>query len=192
MEFIVNEDKVFEGLDHAEKTTTGREFQSCTFKKCDFSNSNFAGNKFVDCVFDGCNLSMMRLQNSFLNNVEFYNCKILGVNFSECQNLLFSVRFENCILDYASFMSKKMLNTKFIKSSLKETTFSMAILTGSTFEQCELSGTVFNRTDLGGADFSTSYNYNIDPELNNIRKAVFSADGIPGLLTKHQIKIVHG
>jgi uncharacterized protein YjbI with pentapeptide repeats len=66
----------------------------------------------------------------------------------------------------------------------------MAILTGSAFEQCELSGTVFNRTDLGGVDFSTSYNYTIDPELNNIRKAVFSADGIPGLLTKHQIKIV--
>ena len=190
MEFIVYEDKAFEGLDYAEKTVTGKEFQSCTFKKCDFSNSNFAGNKFVDCVFDGCNLSMMHLQNSFLNNVEFYNCKILGVNFSECQNLLFSVKFENCILDYASFMSKKMPNTRFIKSSLKETTFSQAILTGSTFEQCELSGTVFHRTDLGGVDFSTSYNYTIDPELNNIRKAIFSADGIPGLLTKHQVKIV--
>jgi fluoroquinolone resistance protein len=190
MELIINEDKVFEGLDRVEKTTTGREFQSCTFRKCDFSNSNFPGNKFVDCVFDGCNLSMMHLQNSFLNNVEFYNCKILGVNFSECQNLLFSVKFENCILDYASFMGKKMLNTRFIKTSLKETTFSQANLAGSLFEQSDLSGTVFNRTDLGGANFATSYNYTIDPELNNIKKAVFSSDGIPGLLTKHQIRIV--
>jgi len=190
MEFIVNEDKVFEGLDYAGKAAAGREFQSCIFKKCDFSNGNLTGNKFVDCVFDGCNLSMLHLQNSFLNNIEFYNCKILGVNFSECQNLLFSVRFENCILDYASFMSKKMLNTKFTRSSLKETTFSMAILTGSTFDQCELLGTVFNRTDLGGVDFSTSYNYTIDPELNNITRAIFSADGIPGLLTKYQVRIV--
>jgi uncharacterized protein YjbI with pentapeptide repeats len=87
-------------------------------------------------------------------------------------------------------MSKKMLNTKFTKTSLKETTFSMANLTGSIFDQCDLFGTVFNRTDLGGVDFSTALNYSIDPELNNIRKAIFSADGIPGLLTKHQIKIV--
>ena len=118
------------------------------------------------------------------------NCKILGVNFSECQNLLFSVTFKSSILDYASFMGKKMLNTKFINTSLKEATFSQANLAGSLFDQCDLSGTVFNRSDLGGVNFVTAFNYSIDPEINNIKKASFSADGIAGLLSKYQLKIV--
>ena len=190
MEFIVNEDKVFEALDHAEKTTTGREFQSCTFKKCDFSNSNFAGNKFVDCVFDGCNLSMLCLQNSFLNNVEFYNCKILGVNFSECQDFLFSVEFDSCILDYASFMGKKMVKTRFAHSSLKEVSFSNTNLNGSVFDDTNLEDAVFNRTDLTSVNFTTAYNYTMDPELNILKKASFSTQGIAGLLVKYGIKIV--
>ena len=190
MELIVHDNKTFEDINYNEKRVSDREFQSCVFKKCDLSNSIFSNNKFLDCGFDGCNLSMMSLQGSILNNVEFRNCKILGVNFSECHNLLFRVMFEGCILDYSSFMSKKMLNTKFTKTSLKETTFSLANLAGSKFDQCELSGTVFNGTDLSSVNFATSYNYTIDPEINNIRKAVFSADGLPGLLSKYQIKIV--
>ena len=190
MEFLINDNKVFDSVDYSEQLVTGREFQSCTFKRCDLSNSRFLNNKFLECVFDSCNLSMAHLQGSILNDVKFINCKILGVNFSECQSLLFTVEFEGCILDYASFMSKKMLNTQFIRTSLKETTFSLANIAGSVFDQCDLSGTVFNRTDLGGVNFATSFNYTIDPELNNIRKAIFSADGIPGLLTKYQVKIV--
>ncbi len=82
-----------------------------------------------------------------------------------------------------------MLNTKFVRSSLKEATFSQANLAGSTFDECDLLGTVFNRTDLSGADLSTAYNFDIDPELNNIRKAAFSAGGLPGLLRKYDLKI---
>src|ERR1700743_228089 len=104
MEFYVSDNKVFEGLKQADKVITGREFQGCIFRQCDFSNSNLSGNKFFDCVFEGCNMSNIRLQKSFINNVNFLDSKVLGVNFSECQNLLFSVSFENCILDYASFM----------------------------------------------------------------------------------------
>ena len=63
-------------------------------------------------------------------------------------------------------------------------------MAGSVFDECELSGAVFNRTDLGSANFTTSYNYTIDPEINNLKKAAFSADGIHGLLTKYQISIV--
>jgi fluoroquinolone resistance protein len=190
MELIIHDNKTFEGIDYKHKRVSDREFQSCMFIKCDLSNSIFSNNKFLDCVFDGCNLSMMNLPGSILNNVEFKNCKILGLNFSECHNLLFTVMFDGCILDYASFMSKKMLNTRFVKTSLKETTFSLANLAGSMFDQCELSGTVFNRTDLSSVNFATSYNYTIDPEINNIHKATFSADGLPGLLAKHQLKIV--
>ena len=46
------------------------------------------------------------------------------------------------------------------------------------------------RMILEKADFSTAYNYVIDPELNTIRKAKFSIAGITGLLHKYDIDIV--
>ena len=35
-----------------------------------------------------------------------------------------------------------------------------------------------------------AYNFDIDPEINMIKKALFSAQGLPGLLSKYQLKIV--
>lgn len=189
MDRLVYDNEVFEGLNYAEKTIKGSEFQSCIFKKCDLSNSSFLNDKFIDCIFEGCNLSLMKLGASYLNNVAFSNCKLLGINFSECQNLLFTVGFNSCVLDFASFMGRKMPNTRFVHSSLKETTFSQANISGSLFDDCNLLGAIFNRTDLSGADFTTSCNFDIDPEINSIRKAAFSASGIHGLLSKYDLRI---
>ena len=190
MDKPVYDNEAFDGLDYAEKTVKGREFQTCIFKKCDLSNSSFLNSKFIDCVFEGCNLSLIKLGATYLNNVAFSNCKLLGVNFSECQGLLFTVGFNNCVLDLTSFLGRKMLNTRFVRSSLKEATFSQANVAGSVFDDCDLWGAIFNRTDLSGADFSTAYNYDIDPEINNIRKATFSASGVTGLLRKYELKIM--
>jgi len=187
---MLHDDITFDDISYAGQTVTGVEYNSCTFKRCDFSNSIFGNNKFIDCVFDGCNLSMMKLPKSALSSVEFKNCKILGVNFSECIDFLFTVDFAGCILDYSSFMLKKMPKTRFSRSSLKEVTFTQAILTGSVFDDCDLNGAVFNRTDISSANFTTAYNFDIDPEINMVKKAVFSAQALPGLLSKYQLKIV--
>ena len=37
--------------------------------------------------------------------------------------------------------------------------------------------------------FQTAYNYKIDPEINPMRKAKFSTQGIVGLLDKYDIKM---
>jgi uncharacterized protein YjbI with pentapeptide repeats len=190
MDQTTYDDHLFEKEIYIDKAVRGREFQSCTFRNCDFSNSTFTGNKFLDCTFDGCNLSMIKLDQSTLSDVVFKNCKVLGVNFSKCTDFLFSVAFDNCILDYSSFMGKKMVKTKFSKSILKEVTFSQAVLTGSTFSETDLTNAIFNRTDLSAVNFVTAFNYDIDPEINNLKKATFSSQGLEGLLTKHQIKVV--
>lgn len=39
------------------------------------------------------------------------------------------------------------------------------------------------------ADFRTSYNFSIDPDVNRIKKAKFSLDGVRGLLDKYDIQI---
>lgn len=186
----IHDDKTFEDISYAGKLIREREFNNCVFKKCDLSESDFIQTEFIDCVFENCNLSMIKLDRSVLNNVLFKHCKVLGVNFSLCEDFLFSIGFESSILDYSSFQRKKMPKTNFIKSSLKEVTFSQANISGSVFTDSDLLGAIFNQTDLSSANLSAAVNYIIYPELNNISKAIFSADGLPGLLMQYNIKIV--
>jgi uncharacterized protein YjbI with pentapeptide repeats len=186
-----HENKTFEKVVYSGKELRNREFEQCIFKDCDLSDSIFAHNRFTDCTFIGCNLSMIKLTSSSLRDVTFKQCKLLGINFSECEDFLFSVRFESSILDYASFMNKKMMKTKFIDTSMKQVLFTGSNLSHAVFDATDLADAIFNGTNLKEADFVNAYNYTIDPELNDIKKAKFSLQGVPGLLTKYGIRITH-
>ncbi len=190
MEEQLHQDKTFEKISYPSKTIKGREFEDCVFRNCDFSNADFSHNRFADCEFIGCNLAMLKLLGSTLNNVTFRECKLTGINFSECEEFLFTVDFESCLMDYTSFLRRKMPKTSFIDCSLKNAVFEQANLSKATFDNTDLAGAVFERTTLAEADFSTAYNYSIDPELNNIKKAKFSQDGLAGLLTRYDIRVV--
>jgi uncharacterized protein YjbI with pentapeptide repeats len=81
-------------------------------------------------------------------------------------------------------------NCYFKNSRIIEADFTEADLTGVSFLDCDLNRTIFRNTILESADFSTSFNYIIDPEANNIRKARFPAAGLAGLLTRYDLEIV--
>lgn len=190
MEDIINIQKTFEKLIYIDEKVNHKEFEDCIFKNCDFSNSDFSNNTFIDCEFIDCNLSMTKLAGTGLKTLAFRNCKLLGIQFHACDDFLFGVNFQDCMLDYASFANKKMPKTKFNSSSLKEVTFIGTDLTGSSFENCNLERAIFNDSILNGSDFTTAFNYTIDPEFNPMKKAKFSNQGIVGLLEKYDIKIV--
>lgn len=189
MEELIHIQKTFDKVVFIDKKVNNREFEDCVFKNCDFSNSNFSNNSFMDCEFIDCNLSMTRLENTSLKTIHFSNCKLLGIEFSSCADFMFSVHFNDCILDYASFANKKMPKTTFNSCSLKEVSFIGTNLSNSLFDNCNLENAIFNDTQLKEVNFVTAYNYKIDPEFNPMRKAKFSTEGISGLLDKYDIKI---
>ncbi|HEX8574958.1 MAG TPA: pentapeptide repeat-containing protein [Flavobacterium sp.] len=189
MEDLIHINKTFNKTVFSNATINNREFDSCIFKNCDFSNSDFSKSTFLDCEFIDCNLGMVKLSGTSLKNVRFQTCKLLGILFHECDDFLFEVHFQNCILDYASFSNKKMTKTKFDSCSIKEVNFSNSNLTNAVFHNCDLDRAVFNETQLAGVDFRSAYNFKIDPEFNPMKKAKFSGQGIIGLLDKYDIKI---
>lgn len=189
MDTLTHLNKTFEKISYAGKEVKNREFEGCRFLQCDLSDSNFSHSQFTDCQFIGCNLANIKLGSATLNTIFFKECKLIGVNFSECSDFLFHVRFENCLLDYASFAKKNMAKTIFSHSSLKGTSFSQANLSHAQFEQTDLAGAVFEQTNLTGANFTTAFNFSIDPELNRLKKARFSQYGLAGLLNKYGITI---
>jgi len=115
----------------------------------------------------------------------------VGVHFENCNKIPFTVEFINADLHLASFYQFKLPNTRFLNCSLKEVDFAEADLTNSVFENCDLSSAIFEQTILEKADLRTSYNFSIHPEINKIKKARFSLNGLQGLLYKYDI-IVEG
>jgi uncharacterized protein YjbI with pentapeptide repeats len=102
---------------------------------------------------------------------------------------LFQVSFENCILNFSSFYGVKLKGSKFGNCTLQEVDFTAADLTNVTFADSDLLRSIFVESILERVDFTSAYNYTIDPELNRMKKAKFSLNGLPGLLEKYNIEI---
>jgi uncharacterized protein YjbI with pentapeptide repeats len=124
-----------------------------------------------------------------MRDLKFIDSKLLGLHFQDCSDFLFAVNFDKCILNLSSFFKQKLKKTFFKDCSLLEVDFTEADLSNAVFENCDLSGTKFEKTNLEKADLRTSFNYSIDPEINKIKKAKFSIEGIIGLLDKYDIEI---
>lgn len=82
-----------------------------------------------------------------------------------------------------------MKKTIFRNCQLHEVDFTECDLTAAIFDNCDFTGAAFDDTILEKADFTSAYNYIIDPDKNKIKKAKFSYSGIIGLLAKHDIEI---
>jgi uncharacterized protein YjbI with pentapeptide repeats len=180
-------DQLFEKAKFPHKAHQEAVFENCVFKGCDLSELSFSATDFIDTTFETCNFTMAKFSDTGLKNVTFKGCKLSGVNLSNCKDFLFSANFEDCILDYASFHKKKNKKCSFINCSMKSTDLTEADLTEASFQNCDLQNAEFGRTILIGANLSTSFNFNIDPEQNQIRKAKFSQEGLAGLLGKYGI-----
>ena len=167
-----------------------KDFERCTFTQCDFTQCNFTGVAFIDCNFISCNFSEAKINYVGLRTTFFDNCNFTGVNFSMVDPLLFSVEFKNCRLDYTKFYTLKIKRTVFTDCSLIAADFMQTDLTEVLFDNCNLHKSVFHDSIAAGADFTTSYNFSIDPERNKLRRARFSPEGLKGLLEKYEIVVV--
>ena len=106
----------------------------------------------------------------------------MGIQFNQCDTLLLSVSFQKSNLEYSNFYRLKLKKTPFIHCELKFVDFTECDLTDSKFDECNLSGAIFDQTRLEKVDFRGSFNYNIDPARNMVKKAKFSQSEIRGLL----------
>jgi fluoroquinolone resistance protein len=190
MEKVYIEDQDFEKIDYTTTLLRKGEYENCHFINCNFSNTDLSSCDFSECRFTNCNVSMAKLVKAGLKDVHFKDCKLLGLHFDTCNDFLFTISFDNCVINLSTFEKRKLKKTVFKNSTLHEVDFTGADLTGSVFDNCDLTRAIFYNTLLEKVDFTTAYNYSIDPEVNRMKKAIFSALGISGLLDKYDIKIV--
>lgn len=182
-------DETFEGVDYTTTPLPNAEYDNCSFIDCNFSGSSLAGSMFIDCELNNCDLSNASLKDTGLKGVRFSHCKLLGLHFMDCSPFLFSVSFSHCQLNYSSFYQMKMEQNIFDHCEMVEVDFTATILRSSVFSHCNLLGAKFDHSNLEKADFRTALNYTIDPEINRLKKAKFSLQGVVGLLQKYDITV---
>jgi len=189
MEPVLIQDETFEQIDYSIKALPKGEYDNCQFTNCNFSNANFSECEFSDCTFNSCNLSLAKLTKTTFRNIRFKDCKLLGLLFNDCNQFGLSFYLDNCNLTHASFYQTKLKKSNFKNTLFQEVDFVECDLSQSIFYNCDFSKAVFENTILEKVDLHTSYNYSINPETNNIKKAKFSLSGLAGLLDKYDIII---
>jgi fluoroquinolone resistance protein len=166
------------------------EYEDCTFEGGNWMESSLAGFQFSKCTFLMGNLSMADIRDTMFSHVVFDQCKLTGLRFDLCRDFGFSVHFQNCALNYASFYRRTLPKTPFVGCSLQGVDFTEADLSAAVFNECDLGGAQFERTNLEKADFSTSRNVVLSPELNRVKRAKFSRHNLDGLLAQYDLDIV--
>ncbi|MEO1448751.1 MAG: pentapeptide repeat-containing protein [Bacteroidota bacterium] len=172
----------------AEPLETGT-YETCTFIRCQLEKADLSESAFIDCQFEDCDLSLVDVRDTALREVHFQGCKMVGLAFHNCHEFLFQVGFTDCNLHLSSFVERMLKHTRFKGCDLREVDFSQANLTKAIFDGCDLKDAIFERTNLVEADFRTARRFSIDPEMNPVKKARFSQDGLAGLLHKYQLRI---
>lgn len=106
-----------------------------------------------------------------------------------CDQLIFQMHFNNCILDFAKMYALKLKQCTFYKTSLIAVDFMKADISGIAFKKCDLYRAEFEQANAQKTDFSSSTNFTINPQLTKIKKAIFSLEGAKGLLSQHGIVV---
>ncbi len=158
------------------------EYYKHRFKNMDLTSLSFAGKVFSDCIFEECRLSANNLQNARMHGVVFSNCKISGISFTDLNRLVVDISFYSCDIKSSNFTDLKLNSAVFSRCVINDCDFVNTELKNADFRFCDLNDTLFHNTDLTGAVFEQAVNYNINPNSNKIKKAVFSLPEAVNLL----------
>ena len=184
-DYILNTE--FKGIVYNENEISYKEYENCAFIDCNFTNCIFLAASFIDCKFVNCNFNGAKINHTSLRTVYFNKCKISDVNFAMIDKFIFEIHFKDCNLDFSKFYALKLKGTTFTNTSLVAVDFMAADLSEVVFENCDLYRSEFDKAIANKTNFKTSFNYTINPEKTKIKKAIFSLEGVKGLLYKYDI-----
>lgn len=173
---------------------SGGEFEQCVFNDCDFSETEFTRCKFTNCTFNRCNLSLLKVPHSRFYDVNFSDCKLVGVDWTRAAwssfNLSAELTFTRCILNDASFFGLSLNELRLDECKLHDVDLREADFSNSSMTYCDFSNSLFMRTNLHNVDLTDSTNFNIDVMQNRVAKAKFSRYEALALLDSLGIELV--
>ncbi len=176
-------------IDFTKTTIKKGEYDNCIFSNCNFENVHVSNIQFVECEFIDCNFSNTIIKDFAFKDVNFVNCKMIGVKFNEVNSFLLKISFKDCQLSFSSSYKLKTPFTRFKNCNLVEVDFTETIANNCIFDKIDLKRAIFESTNLYKSDFRTAFNFDLNPQNNYLKNAMFSRNSIDGLLLNHKIII---
>jgi uncharacterized protein YjbI with pentapeptide repeats len=183
------ENETLVDLDASGGGIAGKEFFACRLERCDFTEADLSGCRFEDCRFVACNFSNPIIKRARFANAVFEECKVVGINFYACDQLVFDVEFDRCHILNCNFSDLKMKLSKFKACDLRGCDFQNTYLVEAVFDKSSFTETLFHACDLEKASFRGARGYSIDPRANKIAKATFSVPEVLSLVECFGIRI---
>jgi len=186
---MMNEYQYDETFDKLNALPGPGEYESCTFTNCQLSSADLSAYRFSDCVFDTCDLSLVQLNGTGLRSIQFQHSKLIGIRFDDVNKLGLDLNFHSCQLENSSFFELDLKGIQVKSCNLQHVDFSGAKLIQAIFDYCDLLHSTFEQTDLTQADFSTSYNLDLNPVLNQVKNLKISQADAASLLSHLGIQV---
>jgi uncharacterized protein YjbI with pentapeptide repeats len=183
------DNEIIEGLVLSNGIVSGKEFYRCKIKGCNLTETDLSNCAFEECGFFECNFSNPVIRHLKLINVEFTESKIVGINFYNCDQLLFDCAFIKSNLQNCNFSDLKMKRARFIGCKIDECDFENAYLVEAEFDDSVFRETLFHNCNLEKASFFEAKGYEIDPRNNNVKKAIFSVPDVLSLIESFDVVI---
>ena len=163
----------FLNLSLLNETIKSIEFEECELNSCSFIDCVFEKCKFIDCKFNECVLSAVNPVNSYITDVKFSKCKVIGCDWSKTSQIQ-GLDFTDCQINYSNFAMLKIPKIKMINCEAKEVDFTETDLSEGSFTGTDFERSICFRTNLTKANLKGSVNYSIDPRYNTLKKTHFS------------------
>jgi len=190
--------KEFHDLEYKElvcdhEQITSKEFYTCSFTKCSFRETVFTNCKFRDCIFINCDLNLAKVPDSLFQTTIFKSTQLIGINWAAAKwpkaTFLKPFEFQECVLNYSTFIGLKLKGLILRKCVAKDVDFSEADLAQADCRDTDFSQSRFVETDLTAADFTHAYGYQINPNLVTLKGTKFSLPEAMALLYGLDIEI---
>lgn len=149
-------------------------YSECVFKRCDLSSADLSKKRFFHCRFEGCNLTAVKLELTRLQEVTFYECKCMGVDFTLCDPQFLHLNFDHCQLRGCNFTEMPLKRIRLTGCQVRECHFVQSDMREGVFTESNFEGSLFHKTRLEKADFREAISYQINPENNPLKGAKFS------------------
>lgn len=178
------EERYLEGGIFENRRFFQEEFQNLRIEECRFVNCIFEECKMTACFLSDCEfyeckvIGLGESRDSRLQNVGFFKCLLIGVNWGELQaraRFAEPVKsFRGCCMKYNTFSEMNFKGFDFSGNEIRESLFSECGLRESCFKGCMLERTEFYQCDMRKADFRDASGYKPDLLSCKMRGAIFS------------------
>lgn len=180
----------YKGHDDGSFFKSGQNYESSYFIDCDFQNTDFSQVQFEECIFEDCDLSNSVVNNMSLQSCELLKCKAIGIRWDSANQFLFEGRFIGSKLDNCVFTSMKLSGCVFESCSMRFVDLEACDLQGVNFQDCDLTDALFVNTNLKKSNFTTAFNFQIDPSRNIVDGMVLHESQLAGLLAEFKLSII--